>query len=183
MYHKNKTVKQNNSHDRIEESHLILFTAVNFCICLICFCLVCNTDSLLSFTLLLDFELSPCHISVFVYACTVDYSMRLFVFDCLHVCLHICVHPCMLVSTTENQWATLYNLRPEGSVKCGHGLKLMSAAAGMSACWRGATFGAEPCSQKTTEQRQTAGTTSQTVVPFQQSATVRHQHRRALVHL
>lgn len=91
---KNKAVKQDNTHDRIEKSHLILFTAVNFCIRLICLCLVCNTDSPLSFTLLLDFELSPCHITVFVYACTLDYSMSLFVFDCLHVCTYVCIHAC-----------------------------------------------------------------------------------------
>lgn len=47
----------------------------------------------------------------------------------------------------------------------------------------GATFAAEPCSQKATEKRQTAGRTGQAVVTVQQSATVTHQHWIVLVHL
>lgn len=93
---KKKTVEQNNSCDRIEESHVILFKAVNFCICLICLCLVCSSDGPLSFTLLLDFELSPCHISAFVYACTADYSMSLCLYLIVYmcVCTYVCIHAC-----------------------------------------------------------------------------------------
>lgn len=65
----------------------------------------------------------------------------------------MCICLCVLVSTTESLWVTLYNVRPRGSVKCGHGLKLKSAAAGMPACWSGATFGAEPCSQSRDRQQ------------------------------
>lgn len=42
----------------------------------------------------------------------------------VYVCLDICVYPCVLVSATENQRVALYNLRPRGSVKCGHGPQL-----------------------------------------------------------
>lgn len=48
-------------------------------------------------------------------------------------------------------------------------------AAGKPACWRGATFEAEPCSQQTTEPRQTAEGTSQPVVAVLQCDLMSHQ--------
>lgn len=110
---------------------MIMYESSYFYICLMCLCLAPDSDNPLSFWML--------NLAVVAFQDLCMHRSKqyksLSVFVVVYVCLHICVHPCMLVLTTENLWVTLCNVRPRGSVKYGHGLKLKSTTAGMAACW------------------------------------------------